>query len=331
MPAPAEPGRPGGVVVPHAHPSLTPEERRAIRDFWEVYDANYDRVWEKLRAAAVARGVPEEDVRRQATVSRELRRRAVLEDDWEPFLNLLYALGDNYARQNVHFHEWFRFINIFREELIQLLHEAYGRDVPRFLAAINGMSLFTDMVMAAIGEAYVSTKENIIGEQQAAMRALSTPVLQIRDRLLLLPLIGVIDTQRSQQLTDQLLAGIRANRARAVVVDMTGVASIDYAVANRLLQAVEAARLLGAKVIVTGISRAIAQTLVELGVSLGRIETVGDLRGGIERAAQILGEAGVEPPAPGAHGSGRAVERPLENAPPLAPSRRPMSQNPGEY
>jgi len=113
--------------------------------------------------------------------------------------------------------------------------------------------------------------------------------LQVRERLLILPIIGVIDPQRARQLTEQLLRGIRTNRAKVVVIDITGVAAMDVTVANHLVQTVEASRLLGATVIVTGLSPEIAQTLVTIGVDLGKMNTVGDLQGGIEQAERLLG------------------------------------------
>jgi len=102
-------------------------------------------------------------------------------------------------------------------------------------------------------------------------------------------MIGLIDPQRARQLTEQLLRGIRANRAKVVVIDVTGVAALDASVANHLVQTVDAARLLGATVIVTGLSPEIAQTLVNIGVDLARMTTVGDLQGGIEEAERLLG------------------------------------------
>jgi len=128
-----------------------------------------------------------------------------------------------------------------------------------------------------------------IRQQQEAIRELSTPVLPVRERLLILPIIGIIDPQRARQLTEQLLRGIRVNRAKVVVIDITGVPAMDASVANHLVQTVEASRLLGATVIVTGLSAEIAQTLVNIGVDLGKMNTVGDLQGGIEEAERLLG------------------------------------------
>ena len=147
----------------------------------------------------------------------------------------------------------------------------------------------------------VFERERTIRQQQESIRELSTPVLQIRERLLLLPIIGVIDTQRARLITESLLLSIRANRAKVVVMDITGVATIDSKVSNHLLQTVTAARLMGAHVIVTGLSAEVAQSLVALGIELSKLNTVGDLQGGLEDAERILGyrvltaEAGAGP------------------------------------
>ena len=136
-----------------------------------------------------------------------------------------------------------------------------------------------------------SLKAELTARKRAeeAIRELSTPVLPIRERLLVLPLIGIIDSVRAVQLTEQLLGSIRTHRAKAVVMDITGVAEVDSKVANHLLQTVEAARLMGAKVIVSGISSEIAQTLVRIGVDLSGLRTTTDLRGGLEEAEQLVG------------------------------------------
>jgi rsbT co-antagonist protein RsbR len=140
-----------------------------------------------------------------------------------------------------------------------------------------------------IVDVIVHDRERIIRQQQEAIRELSTPVLQIRDRMLLLPIIGVLDTHRARLLTDNLLRAIRANRAKVVVMDVTGVVTIDSKVANHILQSVTAARLMGASVIITGLSAEVAQSLVAIGIELEKLNTVGDLQGGIEEAERALG------------------------------------------
>ena len=114
-------------------------------------------------------------------------------------------------------------------------------------------------------------------------------MLPVRERLLILPIIGVLDSERARQLTEQLLAGIRKHRAKVVVMDITGAPDVDATVANHLVETVDASRLMGASVIITGLSPTIAQTLVTIGVDLSKMNTIGDLQGGLEEAERLLG------------------------------------------
>lgn len=147
---------------------------------------------------------------------------------------------------------------------------------------------FLDISLAI--DTYIDSRERTIKAlQQEAIRELSTPVLPFREGMLLLPIIGQIDSQRARQLTEHLLQSIRANRAKVVVIDITGVATVDSRVANHLVQTVDAARLMGTKVVFSGISPEIALTMVTLGIDLGPVYTVGDLQRGIEHAERLLG------------------------------------------
>ncbi len=145
--------------------------------------------------------------------------------------------------------------------------------------------------MTAIGEQYLWVKERTILAQQEAIRELSTPVLELREGLLLVPIVGLIDSDRARRLTESLLSAIRERRASVVVMDVTGVAAVDSSVANHLMQTVSAARLMGATALVTGISPDIAETLVRLGLDLSSVRAMGDLRAGIEAADELLARA----------------------------------------
>lgn len=125
---------------------------------------------------------------------------------------------------------------------------------------------------------------------EAAVRELSTPVLQAQDRLLIVPLIGPVDAARASQLRDQLLDAIRRRRAKAVVIDLTGVPKVDARIADGLVRTVEAARLLGASVILAGISHGMAQALIDISVGFGTITTTVDLQSGIEAANRLFGQ-----------------------------------------
>jgi rsbT co-antagonist protein RsbR len=169
------------------------------------------------------------------------------------------------------------------------ISEAFPDDPRKAMALFLRLMklVFLDIGLAV--DTYIHARESTMRKQQEAIRELSTPVLQIRERLLLLPIIGVIDTHRARLITDGLLHSIRSTRAKVVVMDVTGVATIDTKVANHLIQTVTAARLMGASVIVTGLSSDVAQALVGLGLDLTKLNTAGDLQGGIEEAERLLG------------------------------------------
>ncbi len=198
-------------------------------------------------------------------------------------------LSERIIPRGVETHEVVGIVLLLRDVLARSLFAKYHADFAMLNSVQDAYEPAANRIAITVAVGFVQERERVIREQQEAIRELSTPVLQVRERLLILPMIGLIDPQRARQLTEQLLRGIRTTRARVVVIDITGVAALDANVANHLVLTVEAARLLGATVIVTGLSPEIAQTLVNIGVDLGKMNTVGDLQGGIEEAERLLG------------------------------------------
>ncbi len=135
----------------------------------------------------------------------------------------------------------------------------------------------------------LALQEEIIKAQQHALRELSTPLLPLSKRVALLPIIGSVDTARAHQLIETLLQGVAEHRAAIALIDITGVQVVDTQVANMLIQAARAVRLLGARVVLTGIRPEVAQTLVHLGVDLSGILTRGTLQDGIAYAFGATG------------------------------------------
>jgi rsbT co-antagonist protein RsbR len=198
-------------------------------------------------------------------------------------------LSERIIPRGVETEEVIGIVLLLRDVLARSLFAKYQTDFALLNHILDAYEPAANRIANTVAVGFVQERERVIREQQEAIRVLSTPVLQVRERLLILPIIGVIDPQRARQLTEQLLQGIRTNRAKVVVIDITGVPVMDATVANHLVQTVEAARLLGATVIITGLSPEIAQTLVTIGVDLGKMNTVGDLQGGIEEAERALG------------------------------------------
>jgi rsbT co-antagonist protein RsbR len=128
------------------------------------------------------------------------------------------------------------------------------------------------------------TQEETIRAQEAALAELSTPLIPISDQVMVMPLIGAVDSRRAQQVLEALLEGVASSRALVAILDITGVPVVDTQVANALLRAAQAVKLLGAQVVLTGIRPEVAQTLVGLGADLSGIVTCGSLQSGIAYA-----------------------------------------------
>jgi rsbT co-antagonist protein RsbR len=198
-------------------------------------------------------------------------------------------LSERIIARGVETHEVLGIVLLLRDVLARSLFERYQDDRDRLNEVLDVYEPAANRIAVTVGVSFVEERERVIREQQASIRELSTPVLQVRERLLILPIIGVLDADRARQLTEQLLQAIQSNRAKVVVIDITGVATVDLNVANHLVQTVKASQLMGASAIITGLSSRIAQTLVDLGVDLTTMRTVGDLQGGLEEAERLLG------------------------------------------
>src|SRR6267142_2606144 len=166
-------------------------------------------------------------------------------------------LSERIIPRGVETHEVVGIVLLLRDVLARSLFAKYQTDFKKLNRILDAYEPAANRIANTVAVGFVQERERVIRQQQEAIRELSTPVLQVRERLLILPIIGV--------------------------------AAMDATVANHLVQTVEASRLLGATVIVTGLSPEIAQTIVTIGVDLGKMNTVGDLQGGIEQAERLLG------------------------------------------
>ncbi len=178
---------------------------------------------------------------------------------------------------------------LLRDVLARSLFEKYQEDFPLLNQVLDAYEPAANRIANTVAVSFVDERERVIRQQQDSIQELSTPVLPVRERLLILPIIGVLDSSRARQLTEQLLRGIRTHRAKVVVIDITGAPDLDETVANHLVRTVDASRLMGASVIITGLSPEIAETLVTIGVDLSKMNTIGDLQGGLEEAEHLLG------------------------------------------
>jgi rsbT co-antagonist protein RsbR len=243
----------------------------------------------RITRAQLLTAMSEQEIFAEATSVYDKYVAALETGTFETLQSYARNLSERIIPRGVQTHEVLGIVLLLRDVLARSLFAKYHEDFTKLNRILDAYEPAANRIANTVAVGFVQERERVIRQQQEAIRELSTPVLQVRERLLILPIIGVIDPQRARQLTSQLLRAIRANRAKVVVIDVTGVAAVDAGVANHLVQTVEAARLLGATVIATGLSPEIAQTLVTIGVDLSEMATVGDLQGGIEEAERLLG------------------------------------------
>jgi rsbT co-antagonist protein RsbR len=176
-----------------------------------------------------------------------------------------------------------RYLRLLFERMLAELPPAEAHDAYRSIAKLVAF----DMGLAI--DTYIAANLNTVARHQAAIRELSTPVIRVHRKVLLLPLVGTVDSHRAAQIMETLLLRVVEEQARAVIVDIAGVPTVDTMVADHLLKTTEAVRLLGAETILTGISAQIARTVVQLGVDISTMHTRARLEDGIELALGLLG------------------------------------------
>jgi rsbT co-antagonist protein RsbR len=169
----------------------------------------------------------------------------------------------------------------------QALSRFFRRHLPSSeeqLDAVERVFELCEAARAACFASAVKAHRELLREQVAVVQSLSTPILPLYQGVLVLPLIGAVDAARAQQLLERMLAGIAAHRAAAVIIDVTGVPSIDRDVATHLVRAAQAAGLLGARSIVAGIGADVARTMAELNVDFTGVTTCGNLEAALQLA-----------------------------------------------
>ena len=175
----------------------------------------------------------------------------------------------------------------------RLLFETIFAELPAtearaaYLSVVKMVSFDTALAI----DTYIAANLDTVARHQAAIRELSTPVIRMYHRVLLLPLVGTVDSHRAQQIMETLLTRVVEEQAKAVLIDIQGVPVVDTKVADYLLKTTAAVRLLGAEVILTGISAQVARTIVQLGVDISTMHTRARLADGVEMALGMVGRS----------------------------------------
>jgi rsbT co-antagonist protein RsbR len=260
--------------------------------------------------------VNEAELRAQSTEFLGLLRRAVqrgaLDDvegrEWDDIRRMLEELSRSRALRGMSPSQTATFVFSLKQPLFARIRKAFGNDPERLATVTWGMSLLLDRLGLFTTEVYQKGREELINRQQQEMLELSTPVVELWDGILALPLIGTLDSARTQVVMESLLQRIVETGSGIAIIDITGVPTVDTLVAQHLLKTVAAARLMGADCIISGIRPQIAQTIVHLGVELQDVITKATLADAfavaLRRSNLVIAPRNGSRPAAGAASSG---------------------------
>jgi rsbT co-antagonist protein RsbR len=210
-------------------------------------------------------------------------------DEWRPMRELLSDMSRSRAKQGFTPTETAGFVFSFKQPLFALLQKELARSPEDLGREIWTATLLLDKLGLYTTEIFLKAREEVISHQQAEMLELSTPVVELWEGVLALPLIGTLDSRRTQTVMEALLQRIVDTGSEIAIIDITGVPTVDTLTAQHLIKTITATRLMGADCIISGIRPQIAQTIVHLGVDLGDVLTKSSIAGALALALKRRG------------------------------------------
>jgi rsbT co-antagonist protein RsbR len=221
---------------------------------------------------------------------------------WAQAREFLEGISSSRARQGFSPSEVATFVLSLKQPLFAAIRHDLGKNQDKLFDAIWAATELLDGLALVTTEAYIATREQLILRQQQELLELSTPVVKLWDGVLALPIIGTLDSARTQVVMENLLQAVVSTNSRYAIIDITGVPTVDTLVAQHLLKTITAARLMGAECIISGVRPQIAQTIVHLGINLEDVMTRANLADAFGAALQMSGRAVVRRAAAGAPG-----------------------------
>jgi len=204
------------------------------------------------------------------------------------YLEKRHKIGETHARiglpLTIYFAAMHRSLKLFTVDLYD-----DSLSLEDYLAAMRAVSKLIHLDTSLVVEAYARITNAAIAAQSRTLMEMSTPVTQIWEGVLFLPIVGIVDSKRAQEIMNATLTKISQTQSRAFIMDISGVAVVDTAVANYLIKVTKATRLMGCECTISGLSPAIAQTIVELGIDVGRVMTTATMQDALVDAFQRLG------------------------------------------
>lgn len=210
---------------------------------------------------------------------------------WHPLRELLASLSASRAVQGFLPSETALFVLSLKAPLFALIRRHWGNNADQLFAEITVANDFVDKLALHTTDSYIHGRDQVIIRQQEEMLELSTPVVTLWEGIVALPLIGTLDSSRTQVVMESLLQAIVQTNSRVAIIDITGVPTVDTLVAQHLLKTITAARLMGADCILSGIRPQIAQTIVHLGINLEDVTTKAKLADALRLALERSGRA----------------------------------------
>jgi rsbT co-antagonist protein RsbR len=281
---------------------VTPQRPTRIPEILKEHETDLLNDWvrEQTKVLTSQRGrMSDADLREQSREFLSLFQQAAQQGDlsnlsdpaWRDVLELLRDVSASRARQGFTPTQTAGFVMALKQPLFARL----GRELAHDSAGLGEETWTATMLLDQLGlyttDVFLKTREETIARQQAEMLELSTPVVKLWEGILALPMIGTLDSARTQVVMETLLQRIIEIGADVAIIDITGVPTVDTLVAQHLLKTVTAARLMGAECIISGIRPQIAQTIVHLGVELGDVITKATLADAFAVALQRRGLA----------------------------------------
>jgi rsbT co-antagonist protein RsbR len=231
--------------------------------------------------------------------------------EWNSARELLQDISASRARQGFTPSETATFVMSLKRPLFMTIRQELGKNQEEMFETIWTATQLLDKLALLTTESFMVTREELISRQGQELLELSTPVVKLWDGILALPIIGTLDSSRTQVVMEELLQTVVATNSKFAIIDITGVPTVDTLVAQHLLKTITAARLMGAECIISGVRPQIAQTIVHLGINLEDVITKAKLSDAFALALQRSGR-GVFRLAPGtgnAQGNAAAARR----------------------
>ena len=261
---------------------MAPHQTSSLPDLLTRHEADLVAVWlRELASRGPARPdlISSEELRQQCGEVLRLYARAMAGEDpgakgsaWDDLRGAITSISRSRARQGFSPSQSAEFVLALKRPLFDLLRRETA-DPSALAEEVWTVTETIDRLALVISESYMKGREEVIHRQQQEMLELSTPVVSLWDGVLALPLIGSLDSARTQVVMEQLLEAIVRTNSKVAILDITGVPTVDTLVAQHLLKTVSAARLMGAECIISGIRPQIAQTIIHLGLDLGQVTT----------------------------------------------------------